>query len=123
MGEERPGGAPLKRVLVLVEGRTEERFIKDVLRPALWSAGLDATPRIAVTKRVKRGPDVKGGVTDYQKVENDLRRLLTRARGATGEDVGGEKGRLHGEWGAAWEVAQEEATCVRGGWVGHWKST
>ena len=66
----------MKRVLVLVEGQTEERFVKDVLCPHLWARGVDATPKVATTKHVKRGPDFKGGITDYQKVENDLRRLL-----------------------------------------------
>ncbi|BBO16974.1 conserved hypothetical protein [Candidatus Brocadia pituitae] len=66
----------MKRVLVLVEGQTEERFVKDVLRPHLWPLEIDMIPKVAITKRVKRGPDFKGGITDYQKVANDLRRLL-----------------------------------------------
>jgi hypothetical protein len=66
----------MKRVLALVEGQTEERFVKDVLCPYLWGHEIDVTPTIAATKRVKRGPVFKGGITDYQKVENDLRRLL-----------------------------------------------
>jgi len=66
----------MKRVLVLVEGPTEERFIKDVLAPHLESKEIYAIPKIVTTKRVKQGPDFKGGITDYQKVENDLKRLL-----------------------------------------------
>lgn len=66
----------MKRVLVLVEGQTEERFVKDVLAPHLWTSGKDPIPKVVTTKRVKRGPDFKGGITDYQKVESDLRRLL-----------------------------------------------
>lgn len=66
----------MKRVLILVEGQTEERFVKDVLAPYLWTTGKDPVPKVATTKRVKIGPDFKGGITDYQKVENDLRRLL-----------------------------------------------
>lgn len=66
----------MKRVLILVEGLTEERFVKDVLAPHIWNKGKDAIPKVATTKRVKRGPDFKGGITDYPKVENDLRRLL-----------------------------------------------
>ena len=66
----------MKRVLVLVEGQTEERFVKDVLAPACWDHGKDPIPKVVTTKRVKRGPDFKGGITDYQKVENDLQRLL-----------------------------------------------
>ncbi len=66
----------MKRVLILVEGQTEERFVKTVLRPEFWPKAVDLIPKIATTKRVKRGPDFKGGITEYQKVENDLRRLL-----------------------------------------------
>lgn len=67
----------MKRVLVLVEGQTEERFMKDVVCPHLWEINLDLNPKIAVTKRVKSGPDFKGGITDYQKVANDVNRLLS----------------------------------------------
>lgn len=66
----------MKRVLVLVEGQTEERFVKDVLRPHLWPLEIDMIPKVVTTKKVKRGPDFKGGITDYQKVANDLHRLL-----------------------------------------------
>ncbi|MCI0699158.1 DUF4276 family protein [candidate division KSB1 bacterium] len=66
----------MKRVLILVEGQTEERFVKDVLRPTLWPKAIDIIPKIVTTKRVKKGPDFKGGITEYRKVENDLRRLL-----------------------------------------------
>jgi hypothetical protein len=66
----------MKRVLVLVEGLTEERFIKDVLAPHLEPRGVYVIPKIVTTKRVKQGPDFTGGITDYQKVENDLKRLL-----------------------------------------------
>lgn len=66
----------MKRVLILVEGQTEERFVKDVLRPKLWPKTIDIIPKIVTTKRVKKGPDFKGGITEYKKVENDLHRLL-----------------------------------------------
>jgi hypothetical protein len=66
----------MKRVLILAEGQTEERFVKDVLYPWFWPKGIALIPKVAATKRVKKGPDFKGGITEYQKVENDLRRLL-----------------------------------------------
>jgi hypothetical protein len=66
----------MKRVLVLVEGQTEERFIKDLVCPHLWEREIIVTPTISTTKRVKRGADFKGGITDYQKVRNDVQRLL-----------------------------------------------
>lgn len=66
----------MKRVLILAEGQTEERFVKDILQPHLWPLDIHAEPKIAATKRVKDGPDFKGGVRQFKKVEDDLRRLL-----------------------------------------------
>jgi Domain of unknown function (DUF4276) len=71
-----------KRALILVEGQTEERFTKDVLAPAFWEKQLFFQPTILVTKRVKNGPNFKGGVTNFAKFENDARRLLKGAAGA-----------------------------------------
>lgn len=71
-----------KRVLILVEGQTEERFTKDVLAPAFWEKQLFFQPTILVTKRVKNGPNFKGGVTNFAKFENDARRLLNGAGGS-----------------------------------------
>jgi hypothetical protein len=71
-----------KRVLILVEGQTEERFVKDILGPAFWSKELFFHPTILVTKRVKDGPDFKGGVTNFAKFRNDTQRLLDSSGGA-----------------------------------------
>lgn len=71
----------MKRVLVLVEGQTEEAFIKRVLAPFFEPSELYLTPTILVTKRVKDGANFKGGVTNFAKFENDLSRLL-RSSGA-----------------------------------------
>jgi hypothetical protein len=65
-----------KRALILVEGQTEERFVKDVLAPEFFARNLFFSPTLLVTKRVKDGPHFKGGVTSYQRFRNDLRRLL-----------------------------------------------
>jgi hypothetical protein len=66
----------MNRVLILAEGQTEERFVKDILQPHLWPLGVDPQPKIATTKRVKDGADFKGGVIKFKKVEDNLRRLL-----------------------------------------------
>jgi hypothetical protein len=71
-----------KRVLILVEGQTEERFIKDVLGPTFFDRELFFQATILVTKRVKAGPNFKGGVTRYAKFRNDAKRLLYSAGGA-----------------------------------------
>lgn len=64
------------RALVLVEGQTEERFVKDLLAPSYAARGLYLIPTILGTKRVKDGPHFKGGVTTFGKFERDIRRLL-----------------------------------------------
>jgi hypothetical protein len=66
----------MRRVLVLVEGQTEERFVKDVLAPFFEPKELFLTPTVLVTKRVKDGQNFKGGVTHFTKFERDLRTLL-----------------------------------------------
>lgn len=68
-----------KRVLILVEGQTEERFVKDVLAPAFYERELFFHATILVTKRVKDGPNFKGGVTNFAKFRNDAQRLLNSA--------------------------------------------
>jgi hypothetical protein len=68
-----------KRVLILVEGQTEERFVKDVLAPYFFDRQLFFFPTILVTKRVKDGPSFKGGVTSFAKFQNDVQRLLNSA--------------------------------------------
>ncbi|WP_038493799.1 DUF4276 family protein [Collimonas arenae] len=68
-----------KRVLVLVEGQTEERFVKDVLAPAFWRHELYIEPTVLMTKRVKDGPNFRGGVTNFIKFKNDVNRLLNDA--------------------------------------------
>jgi Domain of unknown function (DUF4276) len=71
-----------KRVLILVEGQTEERFVKDVLAPEFWNQALYLEATILMTKRVKDGPNFKGGVTNYAKFRNDAMRLLNCSGGA-----------------------------------------
>jgi hypothetical protein len=41
----------VKRVLILVEGQTEERFVKDVLAPAFVELQMFLSPTILVTKQ------------------------------------------------------------------------
>ncbi len=72
-----------RRVLTLVEGQTEERFVKDVLAPQLSACGLlFEKPTVVMTKRVLRGGKFRGGVSGFGKFKNDLLRLLHGAGGA-----------------------------------------
>lgn len=66
----------MKRILALVEGQTEETFVRDVLRPYLLTRDKVVIPKIATTKRTKSGPHFKGGVTNYSRIKNDIRLLL-----------------------------------------------
>lgn len=72
----------MKRVLVLVEGQTEEGLVNEVLRPRLATCGIWLIPKILITKRTKSGPDFKGGVTSYQRAKNDVTRLLNDSNAA-----------------------------------------
>jgi hypothetical protein len=71
-----------KRALILVEGQTEERFVKDVLGPLFFGQELFLHPTILVTKRVKDGPNFKGGIINFARFKNDAQRLLNSAAGA-----------------------------------------
>ncbi len=67
------------RVLILVEGQTEERFVKDVLALNFYGRQIFFQPTILMTKRVKAGASFKGGTTNYAKFRNDAKRLLAGA--------------------------------------------
>ncbi|GIK39152.1 MAG: hypothetical protein BroJett011_29850 [Chloroflexota bacterium] len=66
----------MNRVLILVEGLTEETFVGEILKPHLENRGVVPIPALAVTKRVKSGPNFKGGIVSYGKIKNDIKRLL-----------------------------------------------
>jgi len=66
----------VRKVLILVEGQTEERFVKDVLQPHLWTREVHPEPKIVTTKRVKVGAQFKGGVSTFHKIDSDIKRLL-----------------------------------------------
>ena len=66
----------MKRIHVLAEGQTEEQFVQKVLRPYFWDRDVDLTPTILMTRLNKRGPDFRGGVTNFAKFERDLFSLL-----------------------------------------------
>lgn len=66
----------MTRAYALVEGQTEETFIKRVLGPHLAGLDIHLKPILASTKRAKDGRKFKGGVTRYEPVRKDLRRLL-----------------------------------------------
>ncbi|MCP4106486.1 MAG: DUF4276 family protein [Desulfobacteraceae bacterium] len=52
----------MNRVLVLVEGQTEKKFIKEVMSPSL------AARNIFLTARLTGKPGHKGGIREYQSI-------------------------------------------------------
>jgi len=69
------------RLHVLVEGQTEEQFIKDVLEPHLRSRGVWVYPLIVETSRDRAGRKHRGG-GDWMKWYRDLQRLTGQHKGA-----------------------------------------
>lgn len=67
----------MRYVHVLVEGQTEETFIREVIKPCFLAYEIFLTSKIIRTKKVKNGPDFKGGITNYQKVKYEIQRLLS----------------------------------------------
>jgi hypothetical protein len=66
----------VNKVLVLVEGQTEETFVRDILAPYLMERDTYPIATLATTKRVVGGPHFKGGIVSYGKLKGDLLRLL-----------------------------------------------
>lgn len=66
----------MRTVLIHVEGQTEESFVNVVLRDHLRSFNIYPQPIIMSTKRLISGKKFKGGITSFEKVEPELRRLL-----------------------------------------------
>jgi Domain of unknown function (DUF4276) len=66
----------MARVLILAEGQTEERFIKQVLEPSLAPHGVYIRASIIRTKEPPAGSPYKGGFFSYNKIAKDVFRLL-----------------------------------------------
>lgn len=59
------------RIYALVEGRTESRFVQELLAPHLAPMGLAIFPIQVCTSR-----DQRGGVTSFRRMERDLSALM-----------------------------------------------
>jgi hypothetical protein len=70
--EEKPSGreARMSRLYLLVEGQTEETFVRELLTPHYARMGLYITPIIVSTS-----PGHKGGVVSYGKIKPQISRL------------------------------------------------
>lgn len=65
-----------RKLFILVEGQTEETFVRDVLATHLDAYGLAAVPVVLKTKRLVSGGHFRGGVTSASQVLGDVHRLL-----------------------------------------------
>ena len=50
----------MSRILISVEGQTEETFVREIVSPHLSEYDVYPTPVILTTKIVKSGPNFKG---------------------------------------------------------------
>ncbi|MEA3342306.1 MAG: DUF4276 family protein [Chloroflexota bacterium] len=64
------------RVNIIVEGQTEETFVRDLLQGHLANVGVYAVARCVVTGR-KHGKIYRGGMTTYTRARRDIRRWLS----------------------------------------------
>ena len=67
----------MKHMYLLVEGQTEETFVRELLAPHYARQRLFVTPII-----VRTSPGHKGGVTGYGKIKHQLSRLCRQDRNA-----------------------------------------
>jgi hypothetical protein len=63
------------RLNIVVEGHSEEQFVRDILGEYLAQKGIYVCARRVKTGR-KSGKDYRGGVTTYAKIKNDVLRWL-----------------------------------------------
>lgn len=71
----------MMRLYVLVEGPTEELFVRHVLAPHLQSYGVLTTPVVVETSRDRHGKKRKGG-GDWMKWRRDLLKLTGQQHGS-----------------------------------------
>lgn len=66
----------MRRVYVLVEGQTEDTFVRDTLAPHLQPSEIFLTPILVETRRRKDGRKFRGGISSYRPVRKNLLGLL-----------------------------------------------
>ena len=81
MGEKRLRGetSTVTYLNIIVEGQTEETFVRDVLAPYWGSRGIYAVARSVETGR-KNNRIFRGGVTNYEKIRRDIVSWLSQRK-------------------------------------------
>ena len=62
----------MKRLFIVVEGRSEEMFVKELLQPYFASLGFYSVTPV----KIQTSKGYKGGFVNYQHLKNDILRLL-----------------------------------------------
>lgn len=63
----------MTRLLILVEGQSEEIFVKQTLKPFLAKRGVHVQPPIVLwTKRIPSGGGFRGGVSNWNQIRKNL---------------------------------------------------
>ena len=77
MGEERRGGKALNdiRLNFIVEGQTEETFVRDQLAPHLAQMSIWVSVRCVQTRR-RRNIKYRGGLSNYAQARGDISRWM-----------------------------------------------
>jgi hypothetical protein len=81
VGEERLGGEASAVIYlnIIVEGQTEETFVRDMLAPHWGAMGIFAVARCVETGR-KSKRIFRGGVTNYEKIRRDIENWLNQRK-------------------------------------------
>lgn len=66
----------MNKVLISVEGQTEETFVTEVLAPRFTDLDLSLIPVLVKTRRIPGQPAYRGGYLTYPKIKRELQRLL-----------------------------------------------
>ncbi len=71
-------GDPKMVVNILVEGQTEEYFVKEILSNYFTPYEFYLSPKIITTKRIRNGADFKGGLSNsnFDLFISDLKRII-----------------------------------------------
>ena len=65
---------------IIVEGQSEEKFIKEILSPYLSKRGIFLYPEIVITGKSINGRACKGGGNSYQLYKNHIQKRIKQFR-------------------------------------------
>lgn len=108
------------KVLILVEGQTEEAFIKNLLAAYLRNRGIVVVPVIVATKRLLTGDKQRGGYVPYARLRVEVLRLLndsSAARVTTMLDYYGLAPEFPGRSTPVGKAASERVAWVERAWA------